>query len=176
MTEKKFDPSRPIDEYFNNYLKADSFDGGDEILTITKVDSAMVFNEKTNGLEEKPILHFQERNQPMVLNKTKANAIKKLTGKKIPNEWVGVQIKVGKGKTPAFGKITDAIIIRDEKITAASTEKATTPQLKAILDMVDAGAINQQKLLQFYKIEQLNQLTRQQAKEIILSKTGEVIE
>ena len=42
--------------------------------------------------------------------------------------------------------------------------------------MVDAGAINQQKLLQFYKIEQLSQLTRQQGKGIILSKTGEVVE
>ena len=112
----------------------------------------------------------------MVLNKTKANTIKRLTGKKIPNEWIGVQIKVGKGKTQAFGKITDAIIIRDEKITAASMEKATTQQLKKILDMVDAGAINQQNLLKYYKIEQLNQLTWQQAMEIIRSKTGEVIE
>lgn len=176
MTEKKFDPSKPIDEYFNNYLKADSFDAGDEILTITKVESAMVYNEKTNGLEEKPILHFKERNQPMVLNKTKANTIKRITGKKIPNEWVGMQIKVGKGKTQAFGKITDAIIVRDEKIPVGPVEKATQPQIRALFDLINTGKIKLEAMLKFYDVTDIEQLTKDQARDIIRSKTGEVIE
>lgn len=176
MTEKRFDPSQPVDEYYDNYLKAASFDAGDEILTIAKVEAAMVFNEKTNALEEKPIVRFEERTQPMVLNKTKARAIVRITGKKIPNEWVGVQIKVGKGKTQAFGKITDAIIVRDEKITAAATERATQAQIDRIRRLSDEGQIKLAAMLEFYGIQDVSDLSRKQAADLIRAKTGEVIE
>lgn len=162
-------------EFYANYLGGWSFAGGDKILTIKDVLEQEV-RSKDSGTEVKLTVLFEESDLPMVLNRTNADMIARVTGTSFTGDWIGKKIKVGSSKVRAFGDVFDAIRVRDEKITAASTEKATTPQLKAILDMVDAGAINQQKLLQFYKIEQLNQLTRQQAKEIILSKTGEVIE
>lgn len=162
-------------EFYANYLGGWSFADGDQILTIKDVYEQEV-RSKDSGTETKLTVIYEETDLPMVLNRTNADMIARVTGTSYTGDWIGKKIKVGSSKVRAFGDVFDAIRVRDEKITAASTEKATTPQLKAILDMVDAGAINQQKLLQFYKIEQLNQLTRQQAKEIILSKTGEVVE
>ena len=162
-------------EFYANYLGGWSFADGDQVLTIKDVLEQEV-RSKDSGTELKLTAIFEETDLPMVLNRTNADMIARVTGTSYTGGWIGKKIKVGTSKVRAFGDVFDAIRVRDEKITAASMEKATTQQLKAILDMVDAGAINQPNLLRFYKIEQLNQLTRQQAMEIIRSKTGEVVE
>ena len=162
-------------EFYANYLGGWSFKDGDQILTIKDVLEQEV-RTKDNGTETRLTVIFEETELPLILNRTNADMIARVTGASYTGDWIGKKIKVGSSKVKAFGDVWDAVRIRDEKITAASMEKATAQQLKKILDMVDVGAINQQNLLKYYKIEQLNQLSRQQAMEIIRSKTGEVIE
>lgn len=159
-----------------NWAGSWDFKDGDRILTIVDVKYDDVRSEMS-GTEKKYQLVTDELEHPIILNKTNLKMLHKVTKSPIPRDWIGKKIVVGTEKTRGKGgEIVDGIRIKDRAVTASSMEKATTPQLKAILDMVDAGAINQPNLLRFYKIEQLNQLTRQQAMEIIRSKTGEVIE
>ena len=162
-------------EFYANYLGGWSFKDGDQVLTIKDALEQEV-RTKDNGTETRLTVIFEETDLPLILNRTNADMIARVTGTNYTGDWIGKKIKVGSSKVRAFGDVWDAVRIRDEKITAASLEKATAPQLKKILDMVDAGVVNQANLLKYYKIEQLNQLSRQQAMEIIRSKTGEVIE
>ena len=162
-------------EFYANYLGGWSFANGDQILTIKDVLEQDV-RSKDSGTETKLTVIFEETDLPLILNRTNADMISRVTGKSYTGDWIGHKIKIGSSKVRAFGDVWDAVRVRDEKITAAAMEPATTEQLKRIMDMEDAGAINHMSLLKYYKIEQLNQLNRQQAMEIIKSKTGEVVE
>ena len=159
-----------------NWTGSWDFKDGERVLTIVDVKYDDV-TSTMSGTEKKYQLITDELEHPIILNKTNLRMMHKITKSPIPRDWIGKKIVVGTEKTRGKGgEIVDGIRIKDKTVTAASMEKATAQQLKKILDMVDNGVINQINLLKYYKIEQLNQLSRQQAMEIIRSKTGEVIE
>lgn len=165
-----------MDYVDKEYFASEDFEDGPKTLTIEAIGRGTVTNQASKETKKMMVFSFKETTKKLAVNKTNRVRIKELFGTQKIEALIGQQIVLGVEKGNWFGKKDNTGVRVLGKAEKVSSEKATAPQLKAILDMVDAGAINQQKLLQFYKIEQLNQLTRQQAKEIILSKTGEVIE
>lgn len=172
MTDAKY---RNYQEFYANYLGGWSFAGGDQILTIKDVYEQEV-RSKDSGTELKLTLIFEEADLPMVLNRTNADMIAHVTGSNYTQDWIGKKIKVGTSRVKAFGDVFDAIRVRDEKITTASTERCTEPQYQRIMSMIEAGVIDGKKMLAFYGLQQVKDLSRKQAADLIQARTGEVIE
>ena len=174
MTTGKY---RNYQEFYANYLGGWSFADGDQILTIKDVEEQEVrIKDKDSGTEVKLTVTFQETDLPLVLNRTNADMIAKVTGTSFTGDWIGKKIKVGTSKVRAFGDVWDAVRVRDEKITAAASEPATEAQIRRIHELAEDGQINMSGLFRYYKIGDLSDLTKKQAADMIRAKTGEVVE
>lgn len=165
---------RNYQEFYANYMGGWSFANGDQILTIRDVYEQEV-RSKDSGTELKLTVFFEGSDLPMVLNRTNADMIAKVTGCSYTGDWIGKQIKIGTSRVKAFGDVFDAIRVRDEKITAASTERATEAQIDRIRRLSDEGQVKLAAMLDFYGIEDISDLSRKQATDLIRAKTGEVI-
>jgi len=103
-----------------NYLGAYSLDDGNDIvLTIREVKMEPVIGSDGKR-EDCAVCYWQEREKPMIMNTTNLKMVAKLTGSPYIEKWPGTMVKIGTEKVRAFGTVTDALRIRDEKVTAAS--------------------------------------------------------
>lgn len=102
-------------EYFKTFLGGWSFENGDETLTIKSIGEEEMYDAETGGNKKGLVLHFEERDLPMVLNVTNAETIADVTGTDKLAEWIGRKIIVGTSKIKAFGKVHDAIRVRSTK-------------------------------------------------------------
>lgn len=172
MTEKKY---RNYQEYFANYLGGWSFADGDKILTIKDVLVQPVRN-KDNTTEDRLTVLFAEEDLPLILNRTNADMIAKVTGTSNTGEWIGRKIKLGTERVRAFGDVWDAVRVKNEKITDADLQLATGPQLARLHELIADGSINEPAMLKYYGVSAIDYLSRKDARAIIIQKTGEVIE
>lgn len=96
------------------YLGAHNLEEGEEmLLTIAKV----VGNEAVttaDGTKTKIVLYFKENVQKMILNITNGNILTTLYGSH-PDGWIGKKIQVYPASVKAFGKVQDALRIRDSR-------------------------------------------------------------
>ena len=100
-----------------NYLGSwDLQPGQDLILTIKSIGQQTVENPMENTKEVKTVIHFVEDGyKPMVLNTTNKKAIAAALDTPYIENWVGNPISIYVAKIKAFGKINDALRIRDKK-------------------------------------------------------------
>lgn len=90
--------------------------GQDAIVTITKVEKAEIKGEG-GRIDIRPLVHFREFKEPMVLNATNGKVIQKLLNSPYVENWYGHRIiiyaesniKVGKG---ANAETTDGLRVR----------------------------------------------------------------
>jgi hypothetical protein len=98
-----------------NYLGSwDLYDipGQEIIATIKKIQDEEVIN---NGQKEGcTVAYFEENYKPMILNLTNKKMLARLYKTKSSEKIVGKKIKVGFEKVKAFGKIHDALRIKNE--------------------------------------------------------------
>ena len=174
MTGKKLDLYSNYNEYFKNFLGGWSFEKGDETLTITDVTTEEMYDSQNGGKKEAPCLHFKEKELPMVLNKTNADTVARVTGSEIPNDWIGKKIIVGQQKIRAFGKEQLVIRVRDEQPKAKAKKKATKDQVQEIENLIESGAItNKEAMLNYYKVDTIEDLSQEEAKKLIDKKKNE---
>lgn len=175
MSNKKLDVYSNYNEYFKNFLGGWTFEKGDEVLTITDVTTEEMYDAQNGGKKQGVCLHFKEKELPMVLNKTNADMVAKVTGSEIPNEWIGKKIKLGQSKVRAFGKENLAIRVRDEVVADdVKQEKVTPTQLAEIQQLIDSGAItNVDAMLAYYHVSKLEELSKEDATALIKAKTQE---
>lgn len=102
-------------EYFKSFLGGWSFENGDETLTISQVGEEEMFDAETGGKKKGLVAHFKEKDLPMVLNVTNCQTISEVVGSDKIADWIGRKIIVGTSKVKAFGKLHDAIRVRDQK-------------------------------------------------------------
>lgn len=123
-----------IDTAFpSNYLKAADIEGGDMVLTISKVVM------ETVGDDEKPIVYFAEMDKGLVLNKTNANTIKGLTSSPNTDDWVGKRISLFATEVDFQGKQTMALRVRMRPPDAApESSKKAQPAKSWPAEIVDA--------------------------------------
>jgi len=96
-----------------NYLGSHNLENGEEmLLTIEKfVGEESV--KGTDGKEQiKTVLYFKEDVPKMIMNITNGNTIAGLYGSH-PDGWVGKKIQLFATPVKAFGKVQDALRIRD---------------------------------------------------------------
>jgi hypothetical protein len=161
-------------EYFNNYLGAWSFANGDEVLTISGVSEETMYDAQTGSQKSGLCIRFAEKALPMVLNKTNAAMIAQVTGTNYMHDWIGKQIVVGTEKGRFFGKVAEAIRVRDTKPAPATPAepKLSQTQKETILALVADGRVNLPAMLEFYDVGTLDDLTESAAAKIIKKKGG----
>ena len=95
--------------YDYRFLAGEDFDG-DVTLTIKGVKKEEMYNgrEKQNN----PALSFEETTKMIVLNKTNARRIEKVTGSDETDDWIGKKITFTTERVSAFGTTTDAIRVK----------------------------------------------------------------
>ena len=102
-------------EYFKTFLGGWSFENGDETLTIDSIGEEEMYDAETGGKKKGLVLRFRDKDLPMVLNVTNAEAIAEVTGSDRIADWIGKRIIVGTSRIKAFGKMHDAIRVRTTK-------------------------------------------------------------
>ena len=102
-------------EYFKTFLGGWSFENGDETLTIDSIGEEEMYDAETGGKKKGLVLRFRDKDLPMVLNVTNAEAIAEVTGSDKIADWIGKRIIVGTSRIKAFGKMHDAIRVRTTK-------------------------------------------------------------
>jgi len=120
-----------------DYLGSYSLDGKKEaVVTITKLDTDKVTGQQGRK-EDCFVVYFKEFDKPMILNRTNAKAIEKVSGSGLVEDWAGTQVTlyVEQG-VKAFGEIVDALRIRDKK---PSRQKMTKEIETSMLDAIKSG-------------------------------------
>lgn len=102
-------------EYFKTFLGGWSFENGDETLTIASIGEEEMYDAESGGKKKGLAVRFEEKELPMVLNVTNAETIAEVTGTDRLADWIGRKIIVGTSKVKAFGKMHDAIRVRNTK-------------------------------------------------------------
>lgn len=101
-----------------DYLGSHNLEEGEEmLLTISK----FVGEEKVktaDGEKVKQVLYFEENVPKMIMNITNGNTLSFLYGSH-PDNWIGKKIQIYAASVKAFGKLQDALRIRDFKPKAA---------------------------------------------------------
>lgn len=94
------------------YIGSHNLNEKEEIVcTIKDLKTEKVIGEKGRK-EEKPIVYFVEDVPKMILNKTNAKTIAKLYTP-YTDRWINKKIQLFSTEVDAFGKIQDAIRVRD---------------------------------------------------------------
>ena len=98
----------------SKYLRAADFMGKSVTKTISKVDSEKL-RLADNSKVSKYIVHFEDTEKMLVLNKTNAYAIADALNEKDALKWIGRQITLYPTTCEAFGKTVDCIRVQDGK-------------------------------------------------------------
>ena len=116
------------------YLGSYSLDGKREIIvTITRLAQEKVTGQQGRK-EDCFVVYFKEFDKGMILNRTNARAIEKVSGSGLIEDWIGTQITLYVEKNvKAFGDVVDALRVRDKKPTRQTmTKEIETSMLDAI--------------------------------------------
>ncbi len=116
------------------YLGSYSLEGKrEQVVTITKLSNEVVTGQQGRK-EDCFVVYFKEFDKGMILNRTNARAIEKVSGSGLIEDWAGTQVTlfVEKG-VKAFGDVVDALRIRDRKpVRQVMTNEIETSMLDAI--------------------------------------------
>lgn len=95
-----------------DYLGSHNLEKGEEmLLTIEKFEGEEEVTT-AEGKKVKQVLYFKEDVPKMILNITNGNILANLYGSH-PEQWIGKQIQIYAASVKAFGKVQDALRIRD---------------------------------------------------------------
>lgn len=124
--------------------------GAEKVVTITNIDFAECYDEQTKKKVQKQTVFFQEC-KPLVLNKTNAKMLKKLFSPNSdnPSDCVGHKVILTVESIKAFGKMTDAIRIKEYSETKCEECGAVILPMsgKSVADLVDISKRNCNKIL-----------------------------
>jgi hypothetical protein len=96
-----------------DYLGSHNLENGEEmLLTIDKFVGEESVKGTDGKAQTKPVLYFKEDVPKMIMNITNGNTVSTLYGSH-PDGWVGKKIQIFATPVKAFGKIQDALRIRD---------------------------------------------------------------
>ena len=96
-----------------NYLGSHNLEEGEEfLLTIAKFEGEEMVQTADGSKTSKQVLYFKEDKPKMILNITNATTLSSLYGNH-PENWIGKQIQIYTANVKAFGKMQDALRIRD---------------------------------------------------------------
>ena len=99
-----------IDDAFpSKYLKASDLpEEGSQPAKIEKIQIEEVGQQK----QKKPVVHFEDLDKPLILNKTNAKVISSLTGSGDFDDWIGKTINLYRAEVEFQGDMVEAIRVR----------------------------------------------------------------
>lgn len=100
-------------EYFQRFVGGWTFANGDMTVTIKEIKEEKMYDSKTCEQIEKPCVYFEELDLPMVLNKTKGEAISEVVGSENVYDWIGKKIMLGSSREKIGGKYYDVVAVRN---------------------------------------------------------------
>ena len=107
-----------IDEMFpGRFVKAALLKGKDATVTISKVEPEKLLTE-SGGVEEKWVLGFSETDRPLILNRTNAECIGAMFGRRSAG-WIGKRITIYPTRVRKGPETVDAIRVRGSPDLAA---------------------------------------------------------
>lgn len=113
-----------------NYLGSHNLEQGEEmLLTIEKFVGEESVTGSDGSKSIKQVLYFKEQVPKMILNITNGNTIATLYGNH-PENWVGKKIQLFATPVKAFGKVQDALRIRDVAPIAKIDNKKALAKIK----------------------------------------------
>ena len=99
-----------------DYLGSYSLDGKKEVVVSIKGVGTAKVTGQAGRKEDCFVVHFNEFDKPMILNRTNAKAIEKVASSGLIQDWVGKQVTLYvENGVKAFGEVVDALRIRDKK-------------------------------------------------------------
>ena len=114
-----------------NYLGSHNLESGEEmLLTIEKFVGEEDVKGADGKSQTKPVLYFKEDVPKMIMNITNGNTITVLYGSH-PDGWVGKKIQIFATPVKAFGKVQDALRIRDVIPTSKIDNKEALLKINA---------------------------------------------
>jgi hypothetical protein len=123
-------------DYFGSHdLFVDDNKYSEAIVTLVKVEKKKV--KGADGKESECIVATTNETKPIILNKTNCKTITRLLGTPAIEAWSGKQIKIGVDKVIAFGDMTDALRVRNEKVSIkpAQDYSATIEAIRTAPDL-----------------------------------------
>ena len=86
-------------DLFTFYLKADDLKGRSHLVTIEAVAVIPVFNPRTRHNEDRLSVRFYKAKLTMLINKTHAISLEKITGTDDYSQWIGHQVIISPATT-----------------------------------------------------------------------------
>lgn len=121
-----------------DYLGAYSLQPKEEkTLTISNVTREKVIGPGGKK-QECTILHFVEKEKPMVLNRLNSKIITKIYGTPYIEDWVGKKIQIYADLVEAFGETVEALRIRQTQ-PALPTLTKEDPAYQKVVEHIRAG-------------------------------------
>jgi len=109
MEQSKKTPWKKLFDY--RFVSAEELTG-DTPVTIKAIEQDQAFNGKTE--EPVTVLKFEEAKKGMVLNKTNAKTLARITKSPFVEDWIGVKIILTSKMVSAFGQEVPAIRIKED--------------------------------------------------------------
>lgn len=140
-----------------DYLGSHNLEKGEELLvTIQKFEGEEpVMNKETSQKVPKMVLYFKEEVPKMIMNITNGNTLTALYGPH-PEDWIAKQIQIFATPVKAFGKVQDALRIRDvaptKKIDNSNaimiiSEATNLVELKTVFLSLSIGERNDKEVI-----------------------------
>jgi hypothetical protein len=126
-------------EYFGSHDLFESDNQYREII-VTLVTVQKVAVPGADGKKSDCIVATTKETKPIILNKTNCKTITRLLGTPAIEAWSGKQIKIGVDKVKAFGDVTDALRVRNEKVSIKPAQDYSK-QIEAIRTAPDLATL-----------------------------------
>lgn len=156
LTKKEKGTNRHWKNFLDkDYLGSHNLEEGEEMLLTIEQFVGEEKVKTAEGESMKQVLYFHEDVPKMILNITNGNTLSALYGSH-PDQWIGKQIQVYAAKVKAFGKVQDALRIRDfipkravdiEKWTEKLMEATTFAELKTIWQSFPKSVVNDPEMI-----------------------------
>lgn len=135
-----------------NFINAELIgtEGAEKVVTIKDIDFAECYDDGSKKKVQKQSVFFEEC-KPLVLNKTNAKTLKKLfsPNSDSPKDCIGHKVALKVEKVKAFGKVVDAIRIREySEVKCEGCGKPIMPGSgKTVAELVEISKRNCNKTL-----------------------------
>lgn len=125
-----------------DYLGAYSLQPKEEkTLTISNVTREKVIGPGGKK-QECTILHFVEKEKPMVLNRLNSKIITKIYGTPYIEDWIGKKIQIYADLVEAFGETVEALRIRQTQPVLPTLTKENPAYQKVVEHIRTGGTLN----------------------------------
>lgn len=130
------------------YMGAFSFNEGEQekVVKIKSVSESVEITGDGGRKEIKPVVFFEGKHLPLILNRTNSKAITTAVGSPFLEDWAGKSIALYVAQVKAFGDVVDAVRVKSIAPTIRKS-KLSAERFGAMVEQIKAGkfAIDQAK-------------------------------